>query len=63
VHLAAGDAIFFDWPVAFAFNAPTNFVGSVPGTRGTRSIPEPGTAALLASGLVLLGVSIGRRPR
>jgi PEP-CTERM motif-containing protein len=66
LHLGAGAADLYQFiapPIATGFNAPLDFAATVPGTVGTRSIPEPGTLALLAGGLVMLGGSIGRRSR
>lgn len=53
LHLTAGAADLYQFiapPIAIGFNAPLDFAAIVPGTVDTRSIPEPGTLALLAAG-------------
>lgn len=64
LHLTAGAADFSDSPIAptsAAFNGVDDGVAGVDGTLVTRSVPEPGTGALL--GLAFAGIGLARRRR
>jgi hypothetical protein len=63
IHLTAGAADFSDSPIAPSSSAydfgAEDAVAVVDGTLGTRSVPEPGTIALLAIGMA--GIGFARR--
>jgi hypothetical protein len=62
LHLTAGAADFSDSPIAptsAAFNGVDDGVAGVDGTLATRSVPEPGTLALI--GLAFAGMGWARR--